>query len=575
MTSERNPLVVPHLKLDDLLSQLQARLQAVLDTRDRVNALLEAVVAVGSEVELESVLRRIVQAAVRLVDARYGAMAVIGENGKLAEFIPVGLDEAQITAIDHWPEGKGLLGELVTRPLPLRTPDIASHPNSSGFPAGHPPMRTFLGAPVQVRGVVYGNLYLTDKHGGEPFDEDDEALVVSLAAAAGAAVDKARLYGEAHRQQQWLRASAEVTRRLLSEAPPAEVLALITDLTLELSGADLAVLALPAGLGGHLVIEHASGVGAVQATGLTLPVEASLSGIVMASGEPMFVDDFSGDPRVAAVARQFLGLGPAVVFPLGPPGDVRGVLTAGRGPGSRPLSPAAVEMVTTFAAQAGIGLELAEHRRDAERVAVLADRDRIAGQLHDLVIQRLFATGMSLQSATALLADGPAKTRVTQAVDALDETIRDIRASIFTLQSHPAASLPGVRTQVMMVTDEMTQALGFAPSLRLDGDLDAQVPGPVAHDMLLALREALSNAARHARASRVDVTVHAAASLVLTVRDNGAGLAATDRRSGLANLARRAQAHGGELSLSPAEGGGTSLEWTVPLPPDSEPDPGP
>jgi two-component system, NarL family, sensor histidine kinase DevS len=574
MTSEPNPLVVPHLKLDDLLSQLQARLQAVLDTRDRVNALLEAVVAVGSEVELESVLRRIVQAAVRLVDARYGALGVIGENGKLAEFIPVGLDEAQITAIDHWPEGKGLLGELVTRPRPLRTPDIAAHPDSSGFPAGHPPMRTFLGAPVQVCGVVYGNLYLTDKRGGEPFDEDDEALVVSLAAAAGAAVDKARLYGEARRQQQWLRASAEVTRRLLSEAPSAEVLALITDLTLELSGADLAVLALPAGLGGHLVIEHASGAGAGQATGLMLPVEASVSGIVMASGEPMFVDDFSGDPRVATVARQFLGLGPAVVFPLGPPGDVRGVLTAGRGPGSRPLSPAAVEMVTTFAAQAGIGLELAEHRRDAERVAVLADRDRIAGQLHDLVIQRLFATGMSLQSATGLLADGPAKARVAQAVDALDETIRDIRASIFTLQSHPAVSPPGVRTQVMMVTDEMTQALGFAPSLRLDGDLDARVPGPVAQDMLLALREALSNAARHARASRVDVTVHAAASLVLTVRDNGAGLAATGRRSGLANLARRAQAHGGKLSLGPAEGGGTSLEWTVPLPPDSEPDPG-
>jgi hypothetical protein len=177
--SERNLPVVPHLKLDELLSQLQARLQAVVDTRDRVNALLEAVVAIGSEVELELVLRRIVEAGVKLVDARYGALGVIGESGKLAEFIPVGLDEAQISAIDHWPEGKGLLGELITRPRALRMPVIAAHPDSSGFPAGHPPMRGFLGAPVQIRGVVYGNLYLTDKRGGEPFDEDDEALVVS------------------------------------------------------------------------------------------------------------------------------------------------------------------------------------------------------------------------------------------------------------------------------------------------------------------------------------------------------------------------------------------------------------
>ncbi len=214
------PGVVPHLKLDDLLSQLQVRLQAVLNTRDRVNALLEAVVGIGSEVELESVLRRIVEAAVQLVDARYGALGVIGENGRLAEFIPVGLDEAQIAAIDHWPEGNGLLGDLITRPKPLRVPDIAGHPQSSGFPAGHPPMRSFLGAPVQIRDTVFGNLYLTDKRGGEPFDEDDEALLMALASAAGAAVDKARLYAEARRQQQSLRAIAEVTRRLLSDAAP-------------------------------------------------------------------------------------------------------------------------------------------------------------------------------------------------------------------------------------------------------------------------------------------------------------------------------------------------------------------
>lgn len=567
-TSERGPMVAPHLRIDELLSQLQIRLSEVLDTRDRINALLEAVVAIGSDLELESVLRRIVEAAVHLVDARYGALGVIGEDGRLAEFIPVGLDDAQIAAIDHWPEGKGLLGELIARPRPLRTSDIAAHPQSSGFPAGHPAMRTFLGAPVQIRDAVYGNLYLADKRGGEPFNDDDEALVIALAAAAGAAVDKARLYAEARRQQQWLQATAEVTRRLLSDAAPEEVLRLITDLALELAGADLAVLALPADGSGDLIIEHASGSGAGDAVGLVLPERESVSGFVMNSGTPLFVDDFSGDDRVASVAREQLGLGTAVVFPLGPPGGVRGVLTAGRRPGSKPLSTEAVDMITTFAAQAGIGLELADHRRDAERVAVFEDRDRIARQLHDLVIQRLFATGMSLQATAGMMPQGAATARVGQAIDALDETIKDIRSSIFMLQTHPAQeSRPGVRAQIITVTDEMTSALGFAPSLRLDGSLDSQVPDHIGNDMLLALREALSNAARHAHASKVDVTVGGGSDLVLVVQDNGSGMAQTSRRSGLANLRHRAEELGGQLRLDQPQGGGTRLEWRVPLPP--------
>jgi signal transduction histidine kinase len=567
-SSAHDPIVVPRLKLDDLLSQLQLRLREVLDTRDRINALLEAVVSVGSDLELESVLRRITEAAVQLVDARFGALGVIGEDGQLAEFIPIGLDETQIAAIHHWPEGKGLLGELITRPEPLRTADIAAHPSSSGFPDGHPPMRTFLGAPVRIRDTVYGNLYLTDKRSGESFDEDDEALVVALAAAAGAAVDKARLYAEARRQQRWLQAVAEVTRRLLSEAATTEILSLITYLSLELAGADLAVLALPAGKGGDLVIEHASGRGAENAMGLVLPAGASVSGIVMASGQPLMITDFSADQRAAPVAREHLGLGPAIVIPLGPAGSVRGVLTAGRNPGSRPLSADAVDMITTFAAQAGIGLELAEHRRDSERVAVFADRDRIARQLHDLVIQRLFATGMSLQAATGMMTEGPATTRVGQAVEALDETIGDIRSSIFMLQTHTASEAKaGLRAQIMTITDEMTSGLGFTPSLRLDGSLDTAVAEGIAEDMLIALREALSNAARHAQASRVDVTVSAGPELTLVVQDNGSGISETGRRSGLANLQHRAEALGGQLKLGQPEGGGTRLEWRVPLTP--------
>jgi signal transduction histidine kinase len=566
-SQDSRPLL-PSLRLDDLLGELQLRLQAVLDTRDRTHALLEAVVAVGSHLELEVVLRQIVEAAVELVCARYGALGVIGEGGRLAEFIPVGLSEAEIAAIHHWPEGRGLLGNLITDPRPLRLHDISTDPGSSGFPDGHPPMHSFLGVPVRIRDEVYGNLYLTEKQGGD-FDEEDEALVQALAAAAGVAIENARLYAEARRQQQWLRATAEVTQRLLSGDQPGEVLELVASQALEMSGADLVALALPTGDRKRLVIDHACGDGAAEALGLVLPAEGSASGIVMASGKPLTVENFSSDARVAPVARQHMALGPAVLVPLGPAGDVRGVLTAGRHQGALPLSPPAVEMVTTFAAQAGIGIELAEHRRDAQRLALFEDRDRIARDLHDLVIQRLFATGMSLQGTTALMSDPDVVHRVDQAVDALDETIRDIRAAIFSLQARGETSQPGLRARILTIMEEMTGPLGYPPGLRMAGPMDARVPGPIADQMLAALREALANVAKHAKASQVDVTVEAGTDLVLRVRDNGVGLPKTQRRSGLANLAERASELGGTLRADPAEGGGTELEWRVPLPADS------
>ena len=556
---------LPQLRLDDLLSELQARLQAVVATRDRVYTLLEAVVAVGTNLDLETVLKQIVEAAITLVRARYGALGIIGEGGRLAEFVPVGLADDEIEAIHHWPEGRGLLGALITNPRPLRLPDISGSPKSSGFPPGHPPMRSFLGVPVRVRDEVYGNLYLTEKEGGAEFDEEDEALLVALAAAAGVAIDNAKLYEEGRRQQRWLRASSEVTRRLLSGDPPDEVLALVTQQALEMSGADLVALALPTRDRQQLVIQHAAGAGAPEAIGLVLPVSASVSGEVLTSGEAVVLEDFGHDERVAGAAREHMPLGPAIILPLGAPGDVRGVFTVGRDTGAMPLAHEAVEMVQTFAAQAGIALELAEHRQDAERLAIFQDRDRIARDLHDLVIQRLYATGMSLQGAMPLLTRPEAATRVSSAVDALDETIREIRSAIFSLQSRGDARQHGLRARVLEVVDEMTAALGFAPSLRLVGPLDEAVPAGAGEQMLSALREALSNAARHAAASRVDVTVEVGDELILRVRDDGTGMGQITRRSGLANMAERAADLGGKLVIGPAEGQGTHLDWRVPV----------
>ena len=558
-------LALPQLRLDDLLTELQARLQTVLATRDRVYTLLEAVVAVATSLDLEMVLKQIVEAAITLVRARYGALGIISEGGRLVEFVPVGLGDTEIAAIHHWPEGRGLLGALITDPRPLRLPDISASPKSSGFPAGHPPMRTFLGVPVRVRDEVYGNLYLTEKVGGAEFDEEDEALLIALAAAAGVAIDNAKLYEEARRQQRWLRASSEVTRRLLSGTAPDEVLALVTQQTLEMSGADLVALALPTPDRQQLVIQHAAGAGAPGALGLVLPVNASVSGDVLSSGEAVVLQDFGHDERVAGSAREHMPLGPAIILPLGAPGDVRGVFTVGRDSGAMPLAPEALEMVQTFAAQAAIALELAEHRRDAERLAILSDRDRIARDLHDLVIQRLYATGMSLQGAMPLLSRPEAATRVSSAVDALDETIREIRSAIFSLQSRGDAKPNGLRAQVLEVADQMTPALGFAPSLRLVGPLDEAVPAEAAEQMLSALRESLSNAARHAAASRVDVTVEVGPELILRVRDDGTGMGNSTRRSGLANMAERAADLGGKLTVNAAEGGGTQLDWRVPV----------
>jgi signal transduction histidine kinase len=557
--------VLPQLRLDELLAELQTRLQAVLATRDRVHALLEAVVAIGGNLDLETVLRKIVEASVPLVRARYGALGVVGDDGRLSEFIPVGLDEAQIAAIHHWPTGRGLLGTLIRDPRPLRLADLSAHPESHGFPSGHPPMRSFLGVPIRIRDEVYGNLYLTEKEGGEPFDEEDETLLVALAAAAGVAIDNARLYEEARRQERWLRATSEITRELLSGTQPTQVLAMVTRQALTLSGADLVALAVPAGDRQQLVYTHAAGEGADEVLGLVLAAAESLSGQILASGETLVVEDFRNDRRVNRAAREHMPLGWAVLLPLGAPGNVRGVLTVGRDPGSLPFPPQAVEVFTTFAAQAGIVLELAEHRHDSEQLAVLQDRDRIARDLHDLVIQRLYATGMSLQGAVPLITRPEVGDRVSSAVDALDETIREIRSAIFSLQSHGDMKRNGLRAKILEVVEEMTVPLGFAPSLRLVGPLDEDVPGEIGEQLLVALREALSNAARHAGASSVDVTVACGSDLVLRVRDNGQGLGKSARRSGLANLAERAGLLGGRLRVGSAEGGGTDLEWQVPV----------
>ena len=573
------PELIPQLRLDELLAELQGRLQAVLATRDQMRGLLEAVVAISSGLDLESTLRRIVETAVDLVDATYGALGVIGNDGRLAEFIPVGLSGEEIGEIDHWPEGRGLLGLLIKDPRPLRLASISGHAESSGFPAGHPAMRSFLGVPVRVRDEVFGNLYLTNKRGGGEFTEDDEAVLLALGAAAGVAVDNARLYDAARRSQRWMRASAEVTTALLSGADPDIVLAQITSQARQLSDADIAVLALPDEEGRRLTIDYADGEGAQAVRGVVLPTGQSLSGQVLATGDAMTSADFAGDARAAAAARAAMNhVGPAVIFPLGAPGSRRGVLTIGRRHGREPFPQAEAAFAASFAAQAGIALELAASRAEAERLSVYEDRDRIARDLHDLVIQRLYATGMSLQGTMPMISRPEVADRVTGAVDAMDQTIKEIRGAIFALQARETVSQPDARADIVRLVEEMSAMLGFAPSLRLGAGLRT-LSDELTEQALAVLREALSNMARHAGASRADVTVDVGQDGILSVivTDNGKGISPEGRRSGLRNLADRAARLGGELRLDPAEPAapqpGTRLEWRVPT--ATVPAPGP
>ncbi|MET9736348.1 GAF domain-containing sensor histidine kinase [Streptomyces sp. NPDC006458] len=559
---------LPQLRLDELLGELQARLDAARGTRDRVHSLLEAVLSVGRELDLHQALRSIVEAAAVLVDAEYAALGVIGPDGRrLSDFHTVGISERQIAEIGHYPEGHGILGELIRRPEPLRLAKISEHPASYGFPPNHPPMNTFLGVPIRVRDQVFGNLYLTEKRGGAQFDEEDVSVTSTLAVAAGVAIDNARLYEESRLRERWLRANAEITHSLMSGAEHGEVLGLIADRAREITGAALAVVAMPMEDTDSLGVELAIGPRAEALRGLVLPEHGSLIGEAFTTVAPATTPDISDDERVAAGPPRFTGLGPAVAVPVGTgEGGVRGVVLLVREAGQTVFAGKEIEPLLGFAAQAALAMELAERRRDAEQIAVLEDRDRIARDLHDLAIQRLFATGMTLESAGRFIEHPEASERVVRAVDDLDETIKIIRSTIFGLRSREGTGGTGLRARVVRVAGEKAQVLGFPPSVRMEGLVDTEVPREIADHVVAVLSEALTNIARHARAERADVVLAAEGRKVrLTVTDNGVGIPAGGRRSGLRNMAERARELGGELELSSPPGGGTTLVWWAPV----------
>jgi len=561
----RNALL-PQLRTDELLDELISRVTQLRATRDRVQQLLQGVLAVSGGLELDQVLSTIIGTATELVDAQYGALGVIDSGGEhLERFVTVGLSQQEIDAIGPFPTGMGLLGQLIRHPAPLRLADIAAHESSFGFPDDHPPMRTFLGVPIRVRDKIYGNLYLTEKHGGARFDADDETVLTTLAAAAGVAIDNARLYDDAQSRQRWMTATAELTRGLLSGADARDVLAVLVERVRDMADAELVMVSLPDADADHLTVLVAAGPGAERARGGSVPIPGSEAGAVFAAGVGRAIADGEWDDRPL---WEELGLGPSYVAPLGTAGKVRGVLVAAKRFGALPFDAGVTHMLTEVGGQAAVALELAARRADADLLALYADRDRIGRDLHDLAIQRLFAAGMTLQSVLKITEKQAVRERVTNAVSELDDTIKVIRSTIFALSEHGRPDEdPGLRSQVLQVCQDSSTVLGFTPAVRFTGPVDFEVSQDAVEHAMAVVREALSNVGRHAQASKADVDVATADGyLVVRIADNGVGMPEEDaRRSGLGNLAERAATLGGEFSIGPAEGGGTVLTWRVPL----------
>jgi signal transduction histidine kinase len=532
---------------------------------DRKDALLEAGLTLASELSLPMVLQRIVDLAAQVTDARYGALGVIGEGGELVEFITTGLSARQRRAIGLLPRGRGILGLLINEPRSVRIDDIAAHPKSVGFPAHHPPMSSFLGAPVQAMGKVYGNIYLTEKRSGPRFSEDDEASLVILATQAGVAIANATLYAQTHQREQWLDALRDITTRILAGSTADSLLAAIAEHARNLARAEAATILTTSSTPGRLVVAAAVGAHAEKVRGQTVPAARSLSGEVMESGRPL-VTEAAATHRDAYQPILRLGrVGPAIFVPFRVRGRATGTLMVANLVGGRKFNAETLRLVETFADQASVALEHVRAEVDVRRVGLMEERERIAKELHDGIIQSLFAVGMNLQS-TALTSGSPeTAARVENAVGELDGVIRDLRNYIFGLR-------PGILAdrQLNQALEAIAEEASSTANIPIAVEVDAAVSAalsPRSQEIVQLTREALSNVTRHARAKHVTVRLaRRAANAVLTIQDDGVGFDARkpSEGNGMRNMRERTVAIGGKLRVTSANGKGTTLRFTFP-----------
>ena len=545
----------------ELLREFVDRADDLVRAQEHVEGLLGAVVSMAEDLSLEAVLDRVVQSACELVGARYGALGVIGDDQQLSHFITVGIDEEGAHLIGDLPKGHGVLGQLIREPQPLRLHDLGEHPIAVGFPPNHPPMRTFLGVPVRVRNEVFGNLYLTEKIDGPDFTAEDEDLAVALASAAGVAIQNARLFDDTNRRQRWLEAGMVVSDRLKAQPrSDTENLDMIAEQALHASGSALSLVA-SAGGDGRIRCRTSVGVQAMPG-GQELPAAAVLAQVLETGESIAFKDPHQVfDPAAAEK------LGPVLVAALGSNSDGHrdSVLILARPAGGSRYTEVDVEQSALFSSRIGLTLDLLKANQLREEHALFIDRERIARDLHDLVIQRLFAAGLNLQGLRRYMSDPAAlERRIAGVTTELDDCIHQLRDTIYSLHARqPDQELLSGR--VLRAVQEAANAGGFLPRIQLSGPVDDGVGDEVADQLLPVLYESVSNAVRHSGSE--DIYIHLAAQedeVVLTVRDNGCGFAVPERVSGLDNMKIRASRLGGACVIESSPGKGTCVTWTVP-----------
>jgi len=533
---------------------------AATEPRRRARRLLDAVAGVASDLSLPDVLHRVVSSAQELVDADYAALAVVGPDHRLLEFVHVHvLDDV----------GTRTPATVVDMPTTLSLRDFVDRPRSFGVPPGRPSMSALLTVPVRAQGSHFGDLYLARERGGAEFTEDDHATVGALAAAGGIAIDNARLFEQTHERELWLRASNEITGALLGDEHAPTALALVARQARAVARGHVAAIVCPGKDPSDLVVAAVDGAGILLGT--AIPRSATAVRQVMATDTPRLIDNVGTNSAgwLGARARRTRELGSAALVPLAIGRYRLGVLMLARHRDATPFTGSDMHSAGIFAEHATLAIEFARARENHRRLAVLEDRDRIARDLHDLVVQRLFAISLGVHSLVRLAGPGVIADRVTGLVTDLDQTVREIRRSIFSLHEIPEGST-SLRGDLLRVVEEAAGTLGFTPGIDLLGPLDSLVPDDVRPDLLAVTREALANVARHAAASAVWIEVgvdSAGRRLRLLVKDDGRGAPATlSRHSGLANLDERATRWGGEFDVQSEPGSGLLLRWMIPLP---------
>lgn len=550
----------PRSALEQTIDELVDRAQAVLRTQGRLRHLLAANRRIVEHLALEDTLLAVVSAAVELVDAEYGALGVIARDGQeLERFIHVGMDEEQVRRIGHLPRGRGVLGAVVAEAEPIRLDHIGQDHRAAGFPPGHPAMDGFLGVPLRVRDTVYGNLYLANPRRGS-FTQEDQELVEALGATAGVAIDNARLFEESRLRERWATATADVSAALVADGSIEDVLTIIADCVLAFVGADLVAVVLPDDEDDDLEVAVAVGPVA-DVVRRRYPSSGSLAGRAIDSGTVVTDATDAEDATTTWGAP----LGPTIAIPLRVGGDALGALVVARAPGGPSFADAETGMADEFGRQTSVALAVAQGRRARRRLELAEDRSRIARDLHDHVIQRLFGSGLALQAAAQRVPE-EFREHLDEQVTAIDEAISEVRTAVFALGSSDRSVVRSTRDRLLDVITELRPALSRPPRITFSGPVDIEVTGALARDVVAAVRESVANVARHAPEAECRVDVAVADGVVrILVEDDGPGPGTGGRRSGTANLAARAEMRGGSYRFGAGTDGGTVVVWTAPL----------